>query len=74
VVLFIFGFLSRGMINNWGHAGGILGGIIIGYLLGYQERKRENLMDKSLGVICVVLTVAVLVWAVSSSFFYRFFA
>lgn len=74
VVLFIFGFLSRGIVNNWGHGGGIVGGIIIGYLLGYQERKKENLIDKSLGAMCVVLTAAVLIWAVSSSFFYRFFA
>jgi len=73
VVLFIFGFLAQGMIDNWGHGGGIVGGIIIGYLLGYEERKRENLIHKSLGVICVVLTVAVLAWAVSSSFYYRFF-
>jgi rhomboid protease GluP len=70
--LFLFGFLVPG-INNWGHGGGIVGGIIIGYLLGYEERKRENLIHKSLGGICVVLTVAVLAWAVSSSFYYRFF-
>jgi len=71
--LFLFGFLVPG-INNWGHGGGIVGGIVVGYLLGYEERKRENLIHKSLGGICVVLTVAVLVWAVSSSFYYRFFA
>jgi len=70
--LFLFGFLVPG-INNWGHGGGIVGGILVGYLLGYEERKRENLIHKSLGSICVVLTVAVLVWAVSSSFYYRFF-
>jgi len=72
VGLFLFGFLVPG-INNWGHGGGIVGGIIIAYLLGYEERKRENLIHKSLGGICVVLTLAVLAWAVSSSFYYRFF-
>jgi rhomboid protease GluP len=71
--LFLFGFLIPG-INNWGHGGGIVGGIIIGYLFGYEERKKENLIHKSLGGICVFLTVAVLFWAVSSSFLYRFFA
>jgi len=72
VGLFLFGFLVPG-INNWGHGGGIVGGIIIAYLLGYEERKRENLIHKSLGGICVVLTLAVLAWAVSSSFYYRIF-
>jgi rhomboid protease GluP len=73
LAIFLFGFLVPG-INNWGHGGGIVGGIIIGYLLGYEERKRENLIHKSLGGICVVLTMAVLVWAVSSSVYYRFFS
>ena len=73
VGIFLFGFLVPG-INNWGHGGGIVGGIILGYLLGYEEKKRENLIHKILGAICVVLTVAVLVWAVSSSFYYRVFA
>jgi len=71
--LFLFGFIVPG-INNWGHGGGIVGGIVVAYLLGYEERKRENLIHKSLGGICIVLTVVVLVWAVSASFYYRFFA
>ena len=70
--LLLLGFLPG--INNWGHGGGIMGGIVVAYLLGYEEKKRENLIHKSLGGICVVLTVAVLVWAVSSSLLYRFFA
>ena len=72
VGIFIFGFVVAG-INNWGHGGGIVGGIILGYVLGYEERKRENLIHKVLGALCVVLTVAVLAWAVSISFYYRFF-
>ena len=73
LAIFLFGFLVPG-INNWGHGGGLVAGIIIGYLLSYEERKKENLIHKSLGAICVVFTVAVLAWAVSSSFYYRFFA
>jgi len=69
--LFLFGFLVPG-INNWGHGGGIVGGIILGYLLGYHERTRENLFHKSLAGVCVVLTVAVLAWAILSSVYYRF--
>ena len=71
VFLFIFGLLVPG-INNWGHGGGIVGGIILGYFLGYNERTRENLFHKSLAGVCVVLTVAVLAWAVLSSLYYRF--
>ena len=71
LMLFIFGFMVPG-INNWGHGGGIVGGIVLGYFLGYQERTRENLFHKSLAGVCVVLTVAVLAWAILSSVYYRF--
>ena len=71
LVLFLFGFLVPG-INNWGHGGGIVGGIILGYFLGYHERTRENVFHKSLAGVCVVLTVAVLAWAILSSVYYRF--
>ena len=71
LVLFLFGFLVPG-INNWGHGGGIVGGIVLGYFLGYHERTRENLFHKSLATVCVVLTVAVLAWAILSSVYYRF--
>jgi rhomboid protease GluP len=68
--LFLLGFLPG--INNWGHGGGIVAGIILGYMLSYRERVRENLFHKSLAVVCVALTVAVLAWAILSSFYYRF--
>ncbi len=71
--LFLFGFLVPG-INNWGHGGGIAAGIILGYLLGYQEKKGETLIHKILAIICVVLTIAVLLWATASSCYYRLFA
>ena len=61
--LFLFGLLVPG-INNWGHGGGILAGILLGFFLGYQDRIRERLVHKSAAVICLILTVAVLGWAV----------
>jgi rhomboid protease GluP len=70
IFLFIFGFIVPG-INNWGHGGGILAGIVSGFLLGYQERKRENVVHKTLAAACGVITVAVLIWAVGSSVYYR---
>ncbi len=69
VFLFIFGLVVPG-INNWGHGGGILAGIIFGYLLGYQEKKRENLLHKTLAGLCAMATLAVLIWAVGTSLYY----
>ena len=71
----ILGLLFLGLlpgINNWGHGGGIGAGVTLGFLLGYQERTRQNLVHKVLGATCIAATVAVLAWAVLSSFYYRF--
>jgi rhomboid protease GluP len=71
VGLFLFGFLVPG-INNWAHGGGIGAGILLGVLLGYQEQKRENAFHKTIASICIVATVGVLLWAVSSALYLRF--
>lgn len=68
--IFLFGLIVPG-INNWGHGGGIFAGIALGFLLGYQERKKEIYFYKILSGVCVVLTFAVLFWAVASSIYYR---
>ncbi len=60
--IFIFGFLIPG-INNWAHGGGILCGALTGFLLGYQEKNVENFYHRFLGVICVLATLAALIWA-----------
>lgn len=70
VVLFIFGFVMRG-INNWGHGGGILAGLFLGFILGYQEKKKENISHKTLAGVCAVVTVLVLAWAVFRSLLFR---
>ena len=69
VVLFIFGLLVPG-INNWGHGGGILAGILLGYLLGYQERKRENILHKTLAGACLIGTLLILAWAIFKTIYY----
>jgi len=69
--LFLFGFIIPG-INNWGHGGGILAGILFGFILSYQEKKPERLVHKTVAVICIIVTVAVLVWAIASGVYYRF--
>ena len=69
VFLFIFGMVVPG-INNWGDGGGILAGIIFGYLLGYQEKKRENFFHRTLAGLCLIGTLGVLIWAVSTAVYY----
>jgi rhomboid protease GluP len=63
--IFLFGLLVPG-INNWAHGGGILAGAGLGALLGYQEKAREKLLHRVLGVGCMVVTAAVLAWALLS--------
>ncbi|PKK87263.1 MAG: rhomboid family intramembrane serine protease, partial [Candidatus Wallbacteria bacterium HGW-Wallbacteria-1] len=71
VGLVIFGFLFSG-INNWAHGGGILSGLLLAYFLGYNDRKPESAWSKILAYACVLITAGVLIWAVGSSFYYRF--
>jgi len=69
ISLFIFGLIFPG-INNWGHGGGILGGIVVAALLGYNERRRENNFDHALALLCGVVTLGVLGWAVMGAYIY----
>jgi rhomboid protease GluP len=68
--LFVFGFVIPG-INNWAHAGGIGSGILMGFLLGYQEKGEERLFHKSLATGCLLITAAVLLWAVVTALGHR---
>ena len=70
VFLFIFGFVVPG-INNWGHGGGIIAGIGLGFLLGYREKRRESFFHKLLAGTCVLVSLLVLAWAVSTALFYK---
>lgn len=71
VALGLFGFLVPG-INNWGHGGGILAGIALGFLLGYNDRKRETGLHHLLALFCLVLTIAILAWAIIQGTYYSF--
>ena len=67
ISLFVFGLIFPG-INNWGHGGGIIGGIIVGALIGYNERRRENYFDQALALLCGLVTLGVLGWAVMGAY------
>ena len=71
IAIFVFGFVVPG-INNWGHGGGFLAGALLGMLLGYSERRPVNPVHRLLAAACVLITGAVLLWALGSGFYYRF--
>lgn len=60
----IFGLILFGLlipnINNWGHGGGLVAGIFSGWLLSYNEKKRETLIHKTISLLCMVSTAAIL--------------
>lgn len=62
----IFGLIFPG-INNWAHGGGVMAGIALGALLGYNEKRGQRTIDHLLALICVLLTIGILVWAVFGS-------
>jgi len=72
IVIFIIGSIPGLNINNWGHGGGILSGILFGFIMGYQEKKPERLVHKISAIVCIIATVVVLGWAISTGIYYRF--
>jgi len=67
--IIVFGLVMPG-INNWGHGGGMVCGVALGYLLGYQERRRESLSHRLVGMACLGMSGLALAWGVVSSLFY----
>jgi rhomboid protease GluP len=64
--LIFFGIIFPG-INNWAHGGGLLSGIALSFLMGYNDNKPESAWSKLLAFACILLTAAILIWAVISS-------
>jgi rhomboid protease GluP len=70
VGIFLFGFVAQG-INNWAHAGGMGAGFLLAMALGYQDRGREVQAHRWAAAVCVVATLAVLLWALGTAAAYR---
>ncbi|NOX33772.1 MAG: rhomboid family intramembrane serine protease [Deltaproteobacteria bacterium] len=68
VSLVLIGFLMPN-INNWSHAGGLFSGIFFAWVFGYNEKRKENLFDKSLAIFFVVITLWLLTKSVVQGFF-----
>ena len=66
----LFGLVVPG-INNWAHGGGMGSGILLGLLMGYHERKKESMVHRLLGGLCLAGTAAILLWAVFAGLIYR---
>jgi len=66
VGLIFFGLIFPG-INNWAHGGGLLSGLLLAFLMGYNDNKQESAWSKLLAYACILLTAAILIWAVVSS-------
>ncbi len=62
VGLVLFGLFLPG-INNWAHGGGIVSGLLLAFLTGYRERKAETAIQRILGTGSIMITAAVLLWA-----------
>lgn len=69
--LVLFGLLVPG-INNWAHGGGLIAGIFLGFLLGYEDRYRDTAFHRILGIGCILVTAATLLWAVMQTLYYFF--
>ena len=68
ITLVLIGFLIPN-INNWGHGGGLLAGIFFGWIFAYNEKRPENIFDKSLAVLFVGITLWLLLKSVVQGFF-----
>jgi fluoride ion exporter CrcB/FEX len=62
------GFFMGGGVNNFAHAGGFVGGFLAGLVMSLVERRAENLADRFLAGVCVVLTVGSFALALLTAF------
>jgi rhomboid protease GluP len=63
VILFVFGFLMRG-VDNYAHAGGFLGGWVASLCLDPMSRERVDHVIAGLG--CILLTALAVAWSIVS--------
>ncbi len=57
ILLFVFGFIMRG-VNNWAHGAGFAGGWIAAQLMGFIDEQRESSAMLIASLALIVLTAA----------------
>ena len=57
ILLFVFGFIMRG-VNNWAHGAGFAGGWIAAHLMGFIDEQRESSAMLIASLVLIVLTAA----------------
>lgn len=67
--LVLFGLFFPG-INNWAHGGGLVSGGLIAFLIGYRDRAMERYPHRILGVASILITAAVLLWALLQTLYF----
>lgn len=65
----LFGLFFPG-INNWAHGGGLVAGALIAFLTGYGERTTEHLLHRLMGTASILVTAAVLLWALIQALYF----
>ncbi len=55
ILLFVFGFIMRG-VNNWAHGAGFAGGWIAAHLMGFLDEQREGTGMLVTALVLIVLT------------------
>jgi rhomboid protease GluP len=68
LVLFLFGLLMGGMVNNFAHAGGFIGGFVCGLVMSLAERRKESLVDWALALACVAATLVAFALSLVTAF------
>lgn len=57
ILLFVFGFIMRG-VNNWAHGAGFAGGWVAAHLMGFIDEQRESSAMLIASLALIVLTAA----------------
>lgn len=62
----VLGFSSGGLIDNWGHLGGLVGGALFAAVLGFVEQRREAFWQHILALVVLVFVVVCFVLMAAS--------
>ena len=57
ILLFVFGFVMRG-VNNWAHGGGFIGGWVAAHVMGFIDEQRESSSTMIASLVLILVTAA----------------